>query len=75
MVEKTDMMELDNIEVPEATPCQRLTLVYRLLNDINRRRRHSLQAGSSADEVYISDSQAEPSVARPPLAMREEDTI
>ena len=73
MVEKTDMMELDNIEVPEATPSQRLTLVYRLLNDINRR--HSLQAGGSADEVDIPGSRAEPSVARPPLAMREEDTM
>lgn len=66
-------MEIDAIEVPEAMPGYRLTLVYRLLSDIKRR--HSLQAADSADEVNLPGNQPEPTDASRSLEMRKEGAI
>jgi hypothetical protein len=68
MTHHTDPLEIDTVEVPEATPGYRLALVYRLLSDIKRR--HSLQSVDSSDEASLLGNRPEPTDASRSLEMR-----
>jgi hypothetical protein len=73
MTSQTDPMEIDAVEVPEAMPGYRLTLVYRLLSDIKRRR--SLQPTDSSDETSLLSDQPEPTDAGRSLGMSQEGAM
>lgn len=66
-------MGIDAIEVPETNPGYRLTLVYRLLSDIKRRR--SLQTADGADEANLPGNQPELSGIKRSSKMGQEDRI
>ena len=73
MTHHTDPLEIDAVEVPEAMPGYRLTLVYRLLSDIKRR--HSLQPADTSDEASLLSDQPEPTDAGRSLRMSQEGTM
>ena len=69
MTHQPDPIGINAVEVPEAMPGYRLTLVFRLLSDIKRR--HNLQPADSSDEASLLGDQPEPTDASRSLETRE----